>query len=197
MEPSVRSPLHSICIVNIDITLLYLYILRVSVQSIVHFLNVHIYYVSLNLPFDSFRTANWKYVFQIITSCFQNRTSCQFFGFFFFVFFTPFISFILYISFQWCRGFCYLIVYNNRPAVRYHWISAATLFQRLISFPLRWDSNFCIQDGAAQTEVISRQEISVGSVVMVVGPNEKSERPSKLQSAPLTNYGCVITTFFF
>ena len=116
---------------------------------------------------------------------------------FFFIFFTPFISFILYISFQWCRGFCYLIVYNNRPAVRYHWISAATLFQRLISFPLRWDSNFCIQDGAAQTEVISRQEISVGSVVMVVGPNEKSERPSKLQSAPLTNYGRVITTFFF
>ena len=96
MEPSVRSPLHSICIVNIDITLLYLYILRVSVQSIVHFLNVHIYYVSLNLPFDSFRTANWKYVFQIITSCFQNRTSCQFFGFF--LFFLPHLFHLFYTS---------------------------------------------------------------------------------------------------
>ena len=65
MEPSVLSAL---CIVNIDI-LSYLYILRVSVQSIVHLLNVHIYHVSLNLPFVSYRSANWKYVFQIITSC--------------------------------------------------------------------------------------------------------------------------------
>ena len=66
MEPSVLSAL---CIVNIDILLSYLYILRVSVQSIVHLLNVHIYHVSLNLPFVSYRSANWKYVFQIITSC--------------------------------------------------------------------------------------------------------------------------------
>ena len=39
MEPSVLSAL--LRIVNIDISLLYLYILRVSVQSIVHPLNVH------------------------------------------------------------------------------------------------------------------------------------------------------------
>ena len=184
-----------------------------------------IYYVSLNLPFVSSRTANWKYVFQIITSCSKIESASLFH-----LFNRPVLNSSALKS-SWFWGILFLFwwtwrwgwwggreggwggrISNKRLAIRYHWISAGTFFEWIISFPLRriqifflpfflslslslslsfslhFDSNFHFffpfffrfWGGAGETEVVSRQEISAGSVVTIAGLNEKPDRPSKL-----------------